>query len=198
MRLREELIKERKGKVILNIRILNRRYHITRKHLLMPLLFVVLFLINRKYFVFGALTVFSAVFSYYHDKINRTPIDFNMPLFLGIMITRQFGFLYTFIFYILSDLLPGLLAGRDMEAQSFIFLGWQLIVCSLVLLFPSVDIILLGVILVIVETIGSVFINMTRGFPGIVAFASSLLSMLARIGYFLSLGTVLKFIFRLI
>ena len=47
----------------------------------------IFFLINPSYFIFGLLVTFSGLFSFYHDKYNRTEIDFKMPLFMGIMIT---------------------------------------------------------------------------------------------------------------
>ena len=121
-----------------------------------------------------------------------------MPLFLGIIITRQYGLGFAVLFYILSDIIPTLLAGGRIEAVSILFLTWQIIVNAMVLLFPLVDIILLGIILVFIEAIGSTIIKSFFGFPGVVAFVSSILSVLARVVYFLTLGKLLEILFRLI
>lgn len=186
----------KRGKSLLDLDILSEKYNIKARHLLIPLILVIFFLFNRRYFVFGILTLFSGVFSFYHDKYNRGPIDFKMPLFLGIFITRHYGLLFTAIFYIVGDVIPTIIAGGRIEGVSILFLGWQLIVNAMVLLFPNIDIITLGITLVIVETIGSTLIKFFTGFPGIVAFISSILSVLTRIIYFLTLGEILEFLLK--
>ena len=196
--IKKQLLKQKKGKPLLNINILSSRFHIQKKHLMFSFLVLTLFLLNKRYFLFSVLTIFSGIFSYYHDMKNRTPIDFKMALFLGIFITRYYGLPYTLVFFILSDIVPSLLGGGQIEGASLLFIGWFFIVNSLVLLFPNSDIIYLGVILVIIETLGSVFINTFRGFPGVVAFLSSIFSLLARIGYFLTLGSLLRILFNII
>ena len=98
------------------------------------------------------------------------------------------------LFYVLSDLIPSIIGGGELELATLLFMGWTWIIYAAVLLFPGMPIVQLGIVLVIIETIGSIFINMTRGFPGIVSLASSFLSMLARVGYFLTIGSLLVFI----
>ena len=183
------------GKPLLNRNIIERRFNMDSKYLLIPLLLAIFFLINRRYFMYGFLTIFSAVFSFYHDKVNRTPIDLKMPLFIGMFITREYGLLFTFIFFIISDLLPSLVAGGQMDGTSLLFIGWYFVVNALVLMFPSTQLTVLGPLLVIVEALGSVFIKSLFGYPGIVAVATTIMSVLVRIIYFLTLGEILQLIF---
>ncbi len=193
----KELFKEIESTPILDSDIL-KKYNIEKKHLFIPLLLLIFFLINPKYFVFAVLTIISGLFSFYHDKFNRTNIDLKLPLFLGILITWKFGLLYTLIFFILSDIIPTLLAGGHIGSVTLPFYLWFFMINSAVLLFSGQDIILLGTILVIIEFIGSTIIKSFFGIPGFVAVLSSLLSVVIRIIYFNTLGKLLIPILNLI
>lgn len=193
----KELIKETETKPIIDLNLL-KKYNIEKKHLFIPLLLLAFFLINKHYFVFVFLTVFSALISFYHDKYNRTNVDLKMVFFIGIMITWKYGILYTFIFFVLSDVIPLLLSGGRIGAVTLPFYAWYFIVNSLVLLFSSTNIILLGSILVVVEFIGSIIIKMFFGIPGFVAVFSSILSVIVRIIYFSTLGRLLLLLFNII
>jgi hypothetical protein len=194
----KSLFKEVKLKTLLSTDILEKKYNIKRRYLMIPLVFIIFFFINPKYFVYGLLTVVSGLFSFYHDKYNKTPIDLKMPLFLGIMISREYGFFLALIFFILSDTIPSLLGGGRIEGTTLIFIAWFLTMYALVGVFPTANIITFGIILVIVEFIGSLFIKMFFGIPGFVAVASSILSVLVRMIYFLTLGGIINFLFTLI
>jgi len=193
----KELIKETETKPIIDLNLL-KKYNIEKKHLFIPLILLAFFLINKHYFVFVFLTVFSGFISFYHDKYNRTNIDLKMVFFLGIMITWKYGIIYTFIFFVLSDVIPLLLSGGRISAMTLPFYIWYFIVNALVLLFPGTDIIILGSILVVVEFIGSVIIKSFFGIPGIVAIFSSILSVFTRIIFFSTLGRLLLVLFNII
>jgi len=193
-----QLLKEPKLKPLLDKRILLKRFKIKTRYLYLPLILIILFLINERYFVFGFLTILSATLSYYHDRYNRTPLDLKMPLFLGIFITRHYGLHFTLIFFIISDIIPTLISGAQIDGASIVFILWYFMINAVVLFFPMADIVILGIILVILETIGAVFIKSFFGYPGIVAVAGSVFSVLIRIVYFLTLGKILEIIFALI
>ena len=164
------------------------RYRIKKRHIAASLLVLIVFLLNNKYFMFGFISILSGVFSFYHDKHNHSPIDFKLALFMGILVTKYFGLTFTILFFIFSDLIPSILGGGSIEGADLLFIGWYFIVNSVVLLFPGADIVVLGIFLVLLETIGSTMIKSFTGFPGMVAFLSSLMSVLVRIVYFLTLG----------
>ncbi len=193
----KELIKETETKPIIDLKLL-KKYHIDKKHLFIPLLLLFFFLINKHYFVFVFLTIVSALFSFYHDKYNRTNIDLKMPLFFSIMITWKYGLIYTLIFFILSDIIPTLLAGGHIGGLTIPFYALFFGVNALVLIFPVSDIIFLGIILVIIEFIGSIIIKSFFGVPGFVAVFSSILSVIVRIIYFSTLGRLLLLLFNII
>ena len=90
------------------------------------------------------------------------------------------------------------MAGGQIEGASLLFIGWFFVVNALVLFFPGVDIVTLGVILVLVEAIGSSLIKSLFGYPGIIAFLSSIFTVLARIIYFMTLGGILELMFQYI
>jgi len=188
--------KRKPGKTILDLKIL-KKHNIQSKHLVYLLLTTILFLSDKKNFLFVVLTGISGIFSFYHDKHNRTPVDLKLPLVLGIFITYNYTLAHTFVFFIISDLIPGILGGGKIEGASLLFITWYFIVNAMVYIIPG-DIIYVGIILVIIEAIGSTFIHGFFGMPGIVALLSSALSVLARIIYFLTIGEILKFIFRLV
>jgi len=194
----KDIFMEREGKTLLDKDILKKKFNINQRQLLIPLVLLVFFLINKKYFVFGLLSVLSGIFSFFHDKYNRAPIDFKLPLFLGILISWKFGLLYAAIFFILSDTIPSLIGGGRVNAATLIFIAWFFMIYTIVLFFPGVDIITLGVILVFVEAIGSTIIKSFFGFPPFVAFFSSIFTIVVRIIYFLTLGKVIVWIFQFI
>ncbi len=103
--------------------------------------------------------------------------------------------MFTLIFFVISDTIPSLLGGGHLEGADTIFLVWYFIINALVLFFPFVDIIMLGIILVIVEFIGSIFIKGFFGYPGWVAIATSFITVVVRLIYFLTLGDLLEILF---
>jgi hypothetical protein len=182
----------RKRKSVLDINKLEKIYRIDKKYLFLLLGLLMFFLINREYFLFVSLTLLSAAFSFYHSKVNRTPLDFKLALFLGIFITRHYGILFTFIFFLISDIIPALLGGEAIQASTFVFVSWYFAVNALALIFPGVPLTTLGPILVVVEAIGSFFINSFFGIPGIMSIMVAFITVLIRIVYFLTLGNLLE------
>ena len=185
-----------KPKILLDLSILTNKYNIRRRHLIVSLFFLSIFFINAKLSIFALLTLFSAVFTYLHSVKNKSVLDLKFSLFLGLFITHEYGIGFTFIFFLASDVIPGLLGGQQLEAASIFFIAWYFIVNFLVLLFPDATFIYLGIALVIVESIGSAFISVyLRGLPIAVAVSSPILSMLVRVGYFFTLGPLLIILF---
>ncbi len=187
----------RKRKKILDLAALENK--INRKYLIIALVFLILFLLNKRYFVFLIITGFSTVFSYYNSKFNRTPIDFKMALFLGLFITRYYSLVFTFVFFVISDIIPALLGGDSLDGPSLVFISWYFIVNSMVYLFPYMPMARLGPLLVIVEAVGSIFINSyVGGIPVFVSAWVSLINVSVRIIYFLTLGKIIEAFFYLI
>ncbi len=171
---------------------------ISYKYVLAFVLVLVFAAISMRYFIFGILTLFSAIFGFYHDRVNKTPYDFRLTLFMGIIITRQYGLLFTFIYVVLSNVIPNIIAGGRIDGASIIFYGEFFLVYSIVLLFPSVNIITLGIILVITEAILGIFINQMFGVPGFVAVSAGAVAAIVRTIYFLTLGELVMFLFRFV
>jgi hypothetical protein len=196
---RERVVKPyKKRKKILDLNILEK-YKINKKYLVVLILSIFLFTYNKRFFTFVAVTLFSAIFTFYHSKFNRSPMDFKLALFLGVFITKYYGLHFTFVFFILSDIVPQLLGGESLNGPDLFFIGLYFIVNSLVYLFPNVSLVILGPILVIVEAFGSFFINSKiGGIPGFMSFFLSILTILVRIIYFLILGNVLEIFFKTI
>ena len=188
-----------KQKKLLDLNILEKVYYINRKYLIIGLIITVLFLLNKKYFVFVLLTLISTVFSLYHSKYNRTPVDMKFALFIGLFITRYYNLFFTLVFFIVSDIIPALLGGESVQGSDLFFFAWYFIVNSFVFLFPATSLVQLGPILVIIHDLGSVFINTSvRGIPIIVSIWVSIIVALVRIIYFLTLGGILEKLFQLI
>lgn len=186
-------------KKLLDLKTLEKVYHIKKSYLLIAIVAVLLFMLNRKYFLYGALTAFSFTFSYYHSRYNRTPLDFKMALFIGLFITREYGMLLTMLFFLLTDIAPAILGGESVNGPDLFFFGWYFIVNSLVLLFPNISLVTLGPILVVVHDAGAIYINnKIGGIPGYVSFVVSFMTSLVRIIYFLTLGKFLEFLFMTI
>jgi hypothetical protein len=182
-------------KKLLDLKILEKVYHIRKSYLLILIAVIIIFILNRRYFLFGLLTVFSFIFSFYHSKYNRTPMDFKLALFLGLYITRYYGILFTLVFFVITDIIPALLGGESVQGSDLFFMAWYFIVNSMVFVFPAVPLYILGPILVVVEAFGSFFINSWFGIPGLVSFLVSFLTILVRIIYFLTLGSILDILF---
>lgn len=172
---------------------------ISKKYLIIALIILILFLLNKKYFVFVLITTVSTIFSFYHSKYNRTPVDFKMALFLGLFITRYYNLFFTLIFFIISDIIPTLLGGESLDGPSLVFISWYFIVNAFVYLFPLTSFAVLGPILVLVESFGSMFINSSvGGIPMFVSMWVSIINITVRIIYFLTLGGIIEKIFQLI
>jgi len=193
MRFNDAIRPYRKRKHILDLEVLWKKYHIKKTHLLIAIFSLVFFILNRDYFMFVLLTAFSAVFSFYHSKFNRTPMDFKLALFFGFFITRHYGLPLTILFFIWSDILPALMGGESVNGPDLFFFAWYFIVNSLVFLFPNVSLVTLGPILVIVHDIGAIVINnKVGGIPGFMSLMLSFMTSLVRIIYFLTLGRILE------
>ncbi|MEM2131307.1 MAG: hypothetical protein QXR96_02175 [Candidatus Woesearchaeota archaeon] len=192
---REKAIKPyQKRKKVVDLDYLEK-HKINKKYLALLLFGIIIFLLNKKYFIFLLLTIFSGFFSYYHSRINQSPLDLKLALFLGLFITKYYGLHMTAIFFFISDLLPSLLGGESIDAATFAFVSWYFIVNAIVLLFPAVSLIFLGPILVVIEAIGSIFINKAFGIPAFMSFFLSIMTIVVRIIYFLTLGRLLEALF---
>ena len=186
-------------KKIIDLNYLNKKYNIKNYHLMLFLFVLVFFLYNRRYFMFILITLFSAVFSFYHSKYNRTPMDFKMALFLGLFVTREYGMFLTMLFFLLSDILPAILGGESVNGPDLFFFGWYFIVNSIVLFFPDISLIIIGPWLVILHDLGAIYINAkVGGIPGYLSFIVSFMTSLVRIIYFLTLGRLVEIFFTLI
>ncbi len=195
--IRHNLVKPYKHrKKLFDLKTLESKIHIKRSYLLIGLSIIILFIINKRYFLFGLLTAFSFVFSYYHSKYNRTPLDFKMALFLGMYVTREYGMILTMLFFLLTDIMPAILGGESVNGPDLFFFAWYFIVNSFILLFPNVPMTTIGPMLVIVHDLGAIYINSkVGGIPGYVSFAVSFMTSIVRIIYFLTLGRVLDILF---
>ncbi|NTV24571.1 MAG: hypothetical protein HGA85_09510 [Nanoarchaeota archaeon] len=164
-----------------------------RKYMIAGVFLLLLYLLYKKYFLFFIMTGFSSIFSFYHSRYNKTPMDLKLALFLGIIITRHYGIVYTFFFFIVSDIVPALLGGESINGPDLFFFGWYFIVTSLVLLFPAVPMDIIGPILVVVHTFGAVFINnKIGGIPSMMSFMIEFFTTVVRIIYFLTLGRIIE------
>ncbi|MBD3203727.1 hypothetical protein GF327_05500 [Candidatus Woesearchaeota archaeon] len=195
-RIKESLITANRGNRLIDTDILKNIYKIDKKILAMPFILIIFFLINQRYFLFGIITLFSAVFTYFHSKINRSPFDFKMTILFGLYVTKFYGIHFTLIFFLLSDTLPALIGGEAIRGPSFIFWAWFFIVNLMVYFFPNSSLLVLGPILVVVEAIGSFFINSMFGFPKFLAVVISGFTLIVRIIYFLTVGRILENLFK--
>jgi hypothetical protein len=157
-----------------------------------------LFLLNRRLLVLGIITFIAAIIGYYHDKINKTVFDFRLSFILGIIITRYYGLFYTLVFFVLSNILPNLLAGGRIDGPSMIFHLEYFALFASVLLFPNTDLLLLGLILVAIDALLGIFINGTLGVPWFLAVMAGTVAFIMRTIYFLTIGSFLEIVLGLI
>lgn len=196
---KKQLVKSyQKRKHLVDLNLLSK-YKIKKVHLVLLLLSILFFFYNKRYFMFIIVTLFSAFFSFYHSKFNRTPMDFKMALFLGLFVTREYGMILTMLFFFLSDIVPAILGGESVNGPDLFFFAWYFIVNSVVMFFPNIPVVVLGPWLVILHDLGAIYINAkVGGIPGYLSFIVSFMTSLVRIIYFLTLGRLVEFMFTLI
>jgi len=165
------------------------------KDIIIAVFLAVTFFLNSNLFLFAFFTMFGAVFCYYHDKYNKTMFDFRLTYFLGIMLARHYPFFYILIFMFLAQIIPNILAGGRIDGPTFAFYVIYLFIFSTVPLFSSINIIIYGLVLVFVDGILGVFVNLSLGVPNVMAISAAVVAVTIRIIYFLTLGSVIEFIF---
>jgi hypothetical protein len=164
----------------------------SRKFVVVVLAFILSFLALEKYFVFVLLTIGSAIFNFYHDRFNKTIFDFKLTLVMGILLSHKYGIVYGLIFLFTSNVIPTILGGGKINAPYFIFNLEFLIIFLISSLLTEINVILLGIALVILDSILGVIINTNLGINMFVAISSGTASLLIRIVYFLTLGRLIE------
>lgn len=164
------------------------------------IVFLIIFsyFILKKYFMLGLLTLIGAISSFFHDKKNKTVYDFRINIVIGILIASHYNIMLASIFYIIAQIIPNFLAGGRVDGLSLVFHGIALIVFFVATLFSNINIITIGIIIVIIEGIIGVFINMSLGLPPFVSISASSVAVIMRIIYFLTLGRLIEFLFKII
>lgn len=168
------------------------------KFVFFGILIIILFFLDEKLFLFGALTTAVAISTYYHDKYNKTTFDLRLGLFLGIVVAYYYNLWYAVIAYVIGLIIPNLFAGGRIDAPSLVFHLLYVLLFGIATLFPNLSLIILGLILVFADGIIGVFINISLGVPHFMAILSAIVAVSIRIVYFLTLGRLVEFIFALI
>ncbi|MFH2020463.1 MAG: hypothetical protein ABIJ34_03555 [archaeon] len=168
------------------------------KEMFFGFLLVMTFFINKKSFLFWVLTLLCAIFDYYHDKYNKTIFDMRLGLFGGVIIARYYGLFPAILFYVLSSIVPNVLAGGRLDGPTLVFHVLYIILFGITTWFNNADLIILGLLMVLTDGVLGVFINMALGLPSFMAITAALFAVTIRIIYFLTLGRLIIFIYQFI
>jgi hypothetical protein len=85
------------------------------------------------YVIFTALTTVIV----YYTKLWHVPIDVSPLFFLGVVITRYYGFQYMILFYFIAYLIPKTMAGHSASWISYIFISISWLSFLFVYIAPS-------------------------------------------------------------
>ena len=90
------------------------------------LIFLILLLIMigffRRWAIFFIITLAVSVFVYVNYYI-KLPFDISPVLFLSLVITREYGFLASFVFIIVSGIFPMVMAGGSFDHTTLFYLS---------------------------------------------------------------------------
>jgi hypothetical protein len=122
---------------------------------------ILLIMFTKKWFVFGAFTIITYIIVYY-TKLWHVPIDVSPLFFLGVVVTRYYGFGNMLIFYGIAYFIPKTLAGHSASWISYIFVSISWLSFLTVYIFPaSMPLQLLGYITSIIQFILSAMFQST-------------------------------------
>ncbi|MBD3202790.1 hypothetical protein GF327_00715 [Candidatus Woesearchaeota archaeon] len=98
---------------------LKKQFKISNFILLLTLLIVSMILI-RKITMFFVLTLIASVIVYFNYYI-RLPFDLSPVLFFSLVITREFSFIFSAVFIIISGIIPMILAGGTFDHTTIFY-----------------------------------------------------------------------------
>jgi hypothetical protein len=158
----------------------------------LPLLLLLGSYMSRSFRMVSIFLLFIAIcggFSYIQGMLHL-PIDFSPTFFLSIMISIEYGIFYPLLFIPFAGILPSILAGGQVGAGAFLFLGaWMISGIAAKLLLPTVGLLFAGIIAALINLALGWFINSVQGQP--VGFFFSVINALMTVFYFYTFGPMI-------
>lgn len=155
---------------------------------------VVLLLLFKKaalYLIFLALT---AVIIYY-SKLYHFPIDISPLFFFEIVITRYYGMQYTLLYVFFGYIIPKTFAGTNMKFDSYAFIAISMLANLFVLLFPGMDLMLVGFITSVFQYFLGVLFSLTMR-PFFLAVADGIANITNNILWFFMFSDFIVWLMR--
>ncbi len=109
-----------------NITFLKKRFNISYL-LLFFIILIISMLLFRKITIYLLFLLVTATFTYLNYYI-RLPFDLSPVLFLSLIISREYSFLFSVIFILLSGILPMILAGGSFDHTTIFYLSLIIII----------------------------------------------------------------------
>ena len=106
---------------------LKKKFNIVN-FVILGLIIILLMLIFKKISVYFMLTFFTAFFTYVNYYV-KLPFDISPVLFLSLIISREYSFILSAVFIILSGIIPMILAGGSFDHTTLFYLSIILVVC---------------------------------------------------------------------
>jgi hypothetical protein len=155
---------------------------------------IVLFFVFKEaalYLIFLGLT---AVIIYY-SKLYHFPIDISPLFFLEIVITRYYGMQYTLLYVFFGYIIPKTFAGTNMKFDSYAFIAISMLANLFVLMFPNMDLMMVGFITSIVQYFLGVLFSLTMR-PLFLAIADGIANVTNNILWFFIFSDFIVWLMR--
>jgi hypothetical protein len=142
------------------------------------------------YIIFTAITYVIV----YYTKLWHVPIDISPLFFLGVVITRYYGFQYMILFYTIAYLIPKTLAGHTANWLSYIFISISWLSFLFVYIAPaSMSLQTMGYLTSIIQFVLSAMFQSTMK-PLLVSLADGVGNVLNNLVWFLIFSDMIVFI----
>jgi hypothetical protein len=161
------------------------------------LVFFVLALIFRKFFLTLILLLISGALQYF-THAREVRFEAGHVFFFSILIGRIDGFVVSMLFIVFAGLLPVLIAG-DIDELSFIEYPVNILTAGVSLLFASFNIVIMGLIFCFLNYALIILLSEAIDVPGLEILEDAVIPFVANIVYFISFsGPVLTFFLKFI
>ncbi|MEM3374764.1 MAG: hypothetical protein QXE31_06150 [Candidatus Woesearchaeota archaeon] len=189
--------KHKKKELLSTNPLLNIIYKYNLTKYLKYIAIIILFFLNKKWFVFGIFTILTYIIIYY-SKLWHLPIDVSPLFFFGLVITKYYGYQYMILFYILAYFIPKTLAGQSANWLSYIFISISWLSFLTVFLLPkTLDLRILGYITSIIQfTLAAMFQATMK--PLFIAIIDGIGNVLNNLLWFLIFSDLIVWIMKFI
>ncbi|MBN2368797.1 hypothetical protein JXC34_07275 [Candidatus Woesearchaeota archaeon] len=163
------------------------------RYALVIILACVLFFFKKMISLYVVFTAMTAIIVYY-SKLWHIPIDVSPLFFLGVVITRYYGFQYMMLFYLVAYLIPKTLTGHTANWLSYIFISISWLSFLFVYIAPgSMSLQTMGYLTSIIQFVLSAMFQTTMK-PLLISIADGVGNVLNNLIWFLIFSDLIVFL----